>query len=157
MKKILIFSDTHGYTDPCINIINKAGKVDAIIHAGDYTRDAEDLEYIFPEIPMYYVKGNNDLFSRAPAHMTVVIDGVRIFVTHGHEQGVKYESAFQTLRKKAMAAEPQLIVFGHTHIPYSSYDGGVIMLNPGSIRFSKTYAEAKTDNGKVDIKILDCP
>ena len=89
MKKILIFSDTHGDINRCLDIIEKADSVSAIFHAGDYTGDAEDLESIYPNIPIYYVKGNNDYFSKAPSHMLVTIDGVKIFITHGHEQNVK--------------------------------------------------------------------
>lgn len=155
MKKILIFSDTHGYTDACLNIINNAGKVDAIIHAGDCVRDAEDLEYIYPDIPIYYVKGNNDFFTTAPSHLTVVIDGVRIFITHGHEYRVKYESGYNTLRSAAEAANANLIVFGHTHIPYTGYDGGITTLNPGSTRFSSTYAIAEIEKGSLKTKIVE--
>ena len=43
MKKILIFSDTHGDINRCLDIIEKADSVSAIFHAGDYTGDAEDL------------------------------------------------------------------------------------------------------------------
>lgn len=155
MKKILIFSDTHGYTDPCINIINNEEKVDAIIHAGDCARDAEDLEHIYPDIPIYYVKGNNDFFTAAPPHMTIIIDGVRIFITHGHEQRVKYEHNYTTLKAAALKSNAQLVVFGHTHIPYTSYDNNMTTINPGSVRFTKTYAAAEIDNGKLKTKILD--
>ena len=155
MKKILIFSDTHGHTDPCIYLINNTPHVDAVIHAGDYTRDAEDLEYIFPELPIFYVKGNNDLLSRAPSELTTIIGGARIFITHGHEQRVKYDTSYSTLRAHAAKSNPALVVFGHTHVPYTSYDGGFITLNPGSVRFSKTYAIAEIDNGKVKTQILD--
>lgn len=155
MKKILIFSDTHGYTDSCLKAIDDAGHVDAIIHAGDCTEDAEDLESIYPRIPVYYVKGNNDFFSSAPAHMTVIIDGIKIFITHGHEQRVKYESSYSTLRACAAKAEADLIIFGHTHIPYTSYDGGVTTLNPGSVRFTRTYAIAEIEKGELKTKIVD--
>ena len=152
MKKVLIFSDTHGYTDPCINIIERSRPY-AIIHAGDCTRDAEDLKYIYPDIPMYFVKGNNDFFSHAPSCMTVVIDGVKIFITHGHEQRVKYEFDYRTLREAAGGAS--CIVFGHTHKPCISYDYGVTLINPGSVHFSRTYAVAEIENGKLNVKILD--
>lgn len=155
MKKIIIFSDTHGYTDSCIRIIQQAGKIDAVIHAGDCTSDAEDLSYIFPEIPVYFVAGNNDFFTKAPEHITVVVDGVKIYVTHGHKERVKYESSYSTLRKQAEKANADLAVFGHTHIPYTSYDNGIILLNPGSTRFSHTYAEAKIDNGKIYVGIKE--
>ena len=154
MKKVLIFSDTHGFTDPCMRIIERS-RPDAIIHAGDCTRDAEDLNYIYPDIPIYYVNGNNDFFSTAPMKMTVIIEGARIFIAHGHEQRVKYESDYRTLRAAAANANASLIVFGHTHIPYTSYDYGVTMINPGSVRFSGTYAVAEIDNGKIKTKILD--
>ena len=72
MKKILIFSDTHGDINRCLDIIEKADSVSAIFHAGDYTGDAEDLESIYPNIPIYYVKGNNDYFSKALLQSTVV-------------------------------------------------------------------------------------
>ena len=150
MKKILIFSDTHGDINRCLDIIEKADSVSAIFHAGDYTGDAEDLESIYPNIPIYYVKGNNDYFSKAPSHMLVTIDGVKIFITHGHEQNVKYEYEFMTLRKAAEKYDPDLIIFGHTHIPYTDYKG-----NPGSIRYTGTYAEAEIENGKLKTKIIE--
>lgn len=153
MKKIIIFSDTHGYTDECIRIIEQAGKVDGIIHAGDCTSDAEDLSYIYPDIPLYYVAGNNDFFTRAPEHITVIIDGIKIYITHGHKQRVKYESSYNTLRNEAKKTGADLAVFGHTHIPYTSYDNGIILVNPGSTRFSHTYAEAKIENGKIHVAI----
>jgi len=135
--------------------IKKADSVSAIFHAGDYTGDAEDLESIYPNIPIYYVKGNNDYFSKAPSHMLVTIDGVKIFITHGHEQNVKYEYEFMTLRKAAEKYDPDLIIFGHTHIPYTDYKGKATLLNPGSIRYTGTYAEAEIENGKLKTKIIE--
>lgn len=155
MKKFLIFSDTHGDINRCLDIIEKADSVSAIFHAGDYTGDAEDLESIYPNIPIYYVKGNNDYFSKAPSHMLVTIDGVKIFITHGHEQNVKYEYEFMTLRKAAEKYDPDLIIFGHTHIPYTDYKGKATLLNPGSIRYTGTYAEAEIENGKLKTKIIE--
>lgn len=155
MKKILIFSDTHGDINRCLDIIEKADSVSAIFHAGDYTGDAEDLESIYPNIPIYYVKGNNDYFSKAPSHLLVTIDGVKIFITHGHEQNVKYEYEFMTLRKAAEKYDPDLIIFGHTHIPYTDYKGKATLLNPGSIHYTGTYAEAEIENGKLKTKIIE--
>ena len=143
MKKILIFSDTHGDINRCLDIIEKADSVSAIFHAGDYTGDAEDLESIYPN------------FSKTPSHMLVTIDGVKIFITHGHEQNVKYEYEFMTLRKAAEKYDPDLIIFGHTHIPYTDYKGKATLLNPGSIRYTGTYAEAEIENGKLKTKIIE--
>ena len=87
--------------------------------------------------------------------MLVTIDGVKIFITHGHEQNVKYEYEFMTLRKAAEKYDPDLIIFGHTHIPYTDYKGKATLLNPGSIRYTGTYAEAEIENGKLKTKIIE--
>lgn len=154
MKKILIFSDTHGDINHCLQVIDTSDRVDAIIHAGDYTTDAEDLKSIYPVIPLYYVKGNNDLFSPAPPHMNIVIDDVKIYITHGHEQRVKAEPTYSSLVRVAKKAEPDLVVFGHTHIPYTSYDENLTLLNPGSIRFSHSYAILEIEGGKFKTNII---
>lgn len=154
MKKILIFSDTHGHTDPCIRLIEQEHP-NAVIHAGDCVRDAEDLTYAYPNIPIYFVQGNNDLFTGAPPRMTVIIDGVKIFITHGHEYRVKYEADYRTLKNAASTVSSDLVIFGHTHIPYVDYSQGAVVLNPGSVRFSGTYAVAEIENGNVKTSIFD--
>lgn len=155
MKKILIFSDTHGYIDSCINIISSADMVSAVIHAGDCADDADDLISIFPHIPIYHVKGNNDFYTGAPSKLMLEIGGKNIFVTHGHEYRVKYESDYRTLAQKALDADADLAIFGHTHIPYTGYIKNLTLLNPGSIRFSRTYAIAEIDGTTLKTKILD--
>ncbi len=155
MKKILIFADTHGETDRCISVIRAAERVDAVIHAGDYASDAEDLSYIFDRIPFFYVKGNNDFFSRAPAKLTVNIDGASVFITHGHEQRVKYESDYRTLKAFAERAGASLAVFGHTHTPYCEDAGKMVVVNPGSIRYGGTYALAEVGGAAVKAKIME--
>lgn len=155
MKRILIFSDTHGDINHCLHLIETSERVDAIIHAGDYVGDAEDLKSIYPNIPIYNVKGNNDIFTTAPLHMTVVIDGIRIYITHGHEHYVKYDSTYASLCKAAAKANPDLIVFGHTHIPYLEHKGSYTLLNSGSTRFSHSYAIAEIENGKLKTTLME--
>ena len=155
MKRLLIFSDTHGYTDPCIDIINNTPNIAAVIHAGDYVSDAEDLSYIYPKMNILYVKGNNDIFAKSPSYLITQIDGATLYITHGHEQRVKYDYTLSTLRKAAIKHNPDLVIFGHTHEPYTGYDDGFITLNPGSVRYTKTYAIAEIDKGKVKTKIME--
>ena len=155
MKRLLIFSDSHGHINDCLKIIENSEHIDAVIHAGDYTRDAADIQSVFPDIPMYYVKGNNDFFSNAPGELTFIIGGARIFLTHGHDYRVKYESNYRTLVSRAKKAEADLCIFGHTHIAHTSLEGNMTLLNPGSIRFGKTYATARIENGKVYTSVLE--
>lgn len=41
--ELLVFSDTHQRINGCIDVIGQSGRVDAVLHAGDLVRDAEDL------------------------------------------------------------------------------------------------------------------
>ena len=45
--KILIFSDSHGSFGAMMSAIEKEGKVDMIIHAGDVCADIEDLQFAY--------------------------------------------------------------------------------------------------------------
>ena len=154
MKRILIISDTHGDINDCVKIIEKTTP-DMIIHAGDIIRDADDLISIYPDIPMHCVCGNNDFSKRYPYNLLLSVDGKNIFITHGHEYCVKYESSLSTLEKKAREMDADLCVFGHTHTPLCAVRGTLIMLNPGSTRFSGTYAICEIENGKMKTCILD--
>ena len=160
MKNILIISDTHGRINKAMELIDRYHP-DAIIHAGDYTGDAEDLMAVYPSIDMYYVRGNNDFHSRANDDLLFELDGVRIFVTHGHGYNVKYADQykfdFPTLRAHAKKLGAKLCVFGHTHMPYSNIMDGMTIINPGSAgAFTGSYAIAKLDRGKVYTTLLNC-
>ena len=138
MKRILIFSDTHNDINACIRLLTNMKDVDAVIHAGDCVRDAEDLHYAFPEIPIYYVRGNNDFLSGAPDKLAVTIGGKKILIVHGHMERVKYDLSLSTLTEKGEQTNADLVVFGHTHMPQTEYRGKMIILNPGSVRFTRT-------------------
>ncbi len=156
MKRILIFSDSHGDTDRCMEIINKyRGQLDMVIHAGDTARDAEDLSYIYDDIPFKYVRGNSDIVSSANGDLIVLFGGIKIFVTHGHGYKVKYEMHYSTLVKKAQELDADLCVFGHTHIPYTAFEGKLTVINPGSVRYGGTYAIAEIEEGEVKTAILN--
>lgn len=153
MKRILVFSDTHGDINLCINAINRI-PADIILHAGDYVRDAEDLISIFPDKDIRYVQGNNDLFTNAPRMLKFEVEGVNILVIHGHEQHVKYELNYNTMVRFAKENGCDVAVFGHTHIPHDSISDGVLLLNPGSARFDGTYAIIEIENGRPSACIM---
>ena len=153
MKKIYIFSDTHKSIDGCIDVISNVGKIDAIIHAGDHADDAYDLHSIFPEIPMYSVRGNCDYFSGEPNDLTVIVEGIKIFITHGHSYNVK--TTLSQLKAKGHSIEADLVVFGHTHRSMVDTDGKMTVTNPGSAKNFGTYAVVKIENGSVRADIFN--
>lgn len=152
--RILVFSDTHGMIDSAIATIHRIGAVDMILHAGDVSSDAEDLSYIFPEIPVRYVSGNCEM-SRVQSELIVEADGKKIYLTHGHLHNVKYESGYSTLIKKAKETGADIAVFGHTHKPICHNFGDFILLNPGSARYSSTYGVIEIEDGKIGAAVLD--
>ena len=152
MYKILIFSDTHGMYDSCINIIEKNKDANLIIHGGDCVSDAEELSYIFSSIPFEYVRGNNDYFSRERDEKLIFSGGKKIFITHGHAYHVKRDCYALAKRAKDLGAD--IAVFGHTHTPYNDTILGIPLVNPGSSGFKGEYAEILIDGDNIKINLL---
>jgi putative phosphoesterase len=152
--RILAFSDTHGDSSLCFEWLEKIPKVDLILHAGDILRDAEDLSAVYPQTE--YVSGNNDFARFAPSEKLLFCEKKKLFLTHGHNFGVKY--GLRTLASAAFVKGAQICVFGHTHIPYCGYENGILMVNPGSSsgRFASaaTCAIIELDQGKASADIL---
>ncbi len=151
--KILIFSDTHQNINGCIDVIQNTNDVDAVLHAGDLVRDAEDLAAAFPALPFYFVSGNNDIFEHCPDERLLMLAGVKILLTHGHQHGVRYgERELAAYAKKKGAA---LAVFGHTHKPFDGVVGGIRLLNPGTMGYApKSYAQLTIEDEKIQTKII---
>ena len=126
MYRIAVFSDTHGHTDKCIKITHGV-LPDLIIHLGDLVRDAEELQVIFPDIPVKYVAGNNDFYSYAPYELTVDAGGIKLLLCHGH--GISDIS----LIKRASELGCIFALKGHTHVSGITESNAVTLINPGSV------------------------
>lgn len=153
--RILVFSDSHGSLDDCIKIIRTIKDTDMIIHAGDHSSDAEEIQQMFPNIPVKYVRGNCD-FSIAPSELMINTEHADIFVTHGHLYNVKYEHNYRTLIEKAKEKGADIIVFGHTHIPFNEKTADCSIINPGSIKYGRTYGVIEIDKERIGIAVCDC-
>jgi putative phosphoesterase len=128
--KLLVFSDSHGYADNMLRAIEKE-KPALCFFLGDGADDLKKLAQRFPDLPVQAVRGNCDLRSAAPELLRLTVEGVRIFACHGHLYRVK--SGYQTVCYAALEAEADLVLFGHTHIPYRDRAFGLELLNPGSV------------------------
>ena len=146
MKRILVFSDTHNNIRFCEDIINKIPS-DLIIHAGDYTDDAAQLKRRFPDRELIYVRGNCDMFSYARDEEVTEVGGVRLFIAHGHRHRVKYEHDYHTLALAAKNNGCAAAVFGHTHVAFCDRLDGVLLLNPGSAKYTGTYGIIEIEDG----------
>lgn len=148
--KILVFSDSHrsraGMYDAII-----AHKPDQIIHLGDLVEDAEEVSYLFPQLPFCIVAGNCDGWSTVPAVRNITLAGKRILLGHGHLWRVKagYEGAIAEGRR----AGADILLFGHTHTPYlEQLEDGMWVMNPGSARCA--YGLITIDDGNIHCELL---
>ena len=102
-----------------------------VLHLGDGERDMQSIMSEFPQLEISCVRGNCDISGTEPDRRLISVLGKKIFMTHGHIYKVKsgYESAVNAARENGA----DILLFGHTHKAYSSFTGGLHVLNPGTI------------------------
>ncbi|MFE5670987.1 metallophosphoesterase family protein [Agromyces sp. NPDC056523] len=134
MTSLVLLADTHvpkRARDLPAEAWDAVDAADLVIHAGDWVDVAtlDALEARARELVGVY--GNNDgpeLRARLPEVARVDVDGVRIAVVH--------ETGPAARREERMAAAfpgIDVLVFGHSHIPWDSVaPTGLRLLNPGS-------------------------
>ena len=146
---ILVISDTHGNLHNAIQQINRMTKLDYILHCGDHVRNAESLESIYPQIPIAYVAGNCDFMEYSvPYEKELTLMGKKIFMCHGHQHGVK--RSYSTVSDYGLSKAADIILFGHTHVPYLYPTKNLIVMNPGSISSGRN--EKKETFGLLEIE-----
>jgi|SRR5579862_629726 len=150
--RIGLIADTHGLLRPEVAAVF-AG-VSRILHAGDVGGRAvtQGLERIAPVDAVF---GNVDdpHDPSLTAARVVVIDGVTIHVSHGHELG-RPTAALALARYVG-----DVIVFGHTHRPIIVREGNRLVVNPGAAgprRFDlqPSVALLKVEAGRVTADII---
>lgn len=123
--KIGVISDTHNFFDPRIpSFFNGVGH---ILHAGDIglPRILLDLERI---APVTSVSGNTDdpgFHYRATE--VVRLAGRKFLIHHIVAAHDLSEELMTTIKRE----QPDVVVFGHTHKPFSERIGRVLFFNPG--------------------------
>ncbi len=149
--KILVLSDSHGamgFMRRCLFRIQPQ----RVIHLGDFYEDAELLAQENPQILFHHVPGNCDLYRMvryAPDILSYAVDGVPMYMTHGHRHNVKM--TLTRLLADARASKAGAVLYGHTHIPdCHQEEDGLWVLNPGAAgRYGGSAGIIETENGKI--------
>ena len=104
---------------------------DLVVHAGDWVDIALLDELQARSARLLAVWGNNDgdrLRARLPEVARETVDGIRIAVVHETGPATGREA-----RCEAAYPDTDLLVFGHSHIPWDTVTpNGLRLLNPGS-------------------------
>lgn len=154
MMKIGILSDTHGHEMAWAEAVEKFfGGAEMILHAGDVLyhgpRNPRKEDYNpaglverinNSAVPVVIAQGNCDSSVDASCldvpicapYAFVIVDGVRILVTHG-------DACMSDEEKDAWAKKfhADLFISGHIHTTVLEKRGSTVFLNPGSAALSK--------------------
>ncbi len=129
--RILVVSDTHGDASTLRQALLQQRKAEVVIHLGDGAEEMEALACSFPAKAILQVRGNCDWNAPFPQAEEIVLEGKRIYYTHGHIHRVKY--GLYELDCAARERKADIVLFGHTHEPFQDYHDGLYFLNPGSL------------------------
>ena len=133
--RILVFSDSHGSTGCFREALIDHPEADMIIHLGDGERDLEKLSEYTEGKKIVQVCGNCDFCSQLPVNEIIDVAGKRIFCSHGHPEFVKHGT--EVFVEKARSLGAHIALYGHTHEAVTSYDDGLYVMNPGTIKFGQ--------------------
>ncbi|MCD8343387.1 MAG: metallophosphatase family protein [Oscillospiraceae bacterium] len=150
--KIAVFSDSHGFTDNMKAAVREC-RPDLIIHLGDLRRDASVLDAEFPTTALLAVPGNCDLPNREPDTLCLDLEGVRIFLAHGHRHGVKM--GLDAFLNSVYCSGSALGLYGHTHAARITETNGLTAFNPGACgAVNPSYGIVMLQDGKFDCRIV---
>ncbi|MDL2273516.1 metallophosphoesterase [Oscillospiraceae bacterium OttesenSCG-928-G22] len=126
---IAVFSDSHGSVQEMRKIL-KSNRYDLCVHLGN---DADDLRPLRREfsIPFYAVHGNQDTARNLGETIVIILEGIKLYITHGHRLSVKRGLSLLTAAAREEGAH--IALFGHTHLPYEGAAEGILLYNPGTV------------------------
>ncbi|MGH2514676.1 MAG: metallophosphoesterase family protein [Ktedonobacterales bacterium] len=128
-------------------------EVELILHAGDISTLAV-LDQLSAYAPVEAVQGNVELpevIAALPLKREIVVGGCAIGVIHilgertRHARNARLE--FPTAR---------VVIFGHSHIPYTEDVDGLLLLNPGSATVPPSLQASYVSAGTLDRRQLVC-
>ena len=168
--RLLLMSDTHlpvrakALQEQVWGLVDD---VDVVVHAGDWVHVDLLDELEARAARLVGVAGNNDgdaLWSRLGEVARVAVEDVRIAVVH--ETGAAAGRERRCDERFGIGSDDQsdVLVFGHSHIPWdSTTPGGLRLLNPGSPTDRRrqpvgTVMTLVVDDGAVrDVALVETP
>ncbi|HPN73159.1 MAG TPA: metallophosphoesterase family protein [Candidatus Omnitrophota bacterium] len=159
--RIGVISDTHipiFSSGVPLEIRRVFSSCDLIVHAGDMV-DVRAMEEFRKIAETKAVQGNmdsEDLKKTLPEHLMFEAGGKKIGVVHGRGSG----KAVLEWVKDFFKSKPDIVIFGHSHLPFNEKIGGTLYFNPGSatdtmLSGKRTYGIISIENGDVKAEIVE--
>jgi putative phosphoesterase len=132
--KLLVISDTHceRLEQLPAPLREELPRADFVVHAGDYT-GAPLARALLSLRNFYGVYGNLDgpeVRSLLKPSALIELQGYRIGICHPHVGGPPSQAPRRAL--ELLGERPDVLIFGHTHMPVFEKGEDIWLLNPGS-------------------------
>lgn len=132
--KIGVLSDTHIPINDCQlpkAVTDALKSCDIIVHAGDFVDKCviESLANISKLEAVYGNMDSNDIKSVLPEKKILTLANKKICLFHGYGNPDKLVDILKTM---FVQEKPDIIIFGHSHVPMNKYIEGILFFNPGS-------------------------
>jgi putative phosphoesterase len=131
---VVVVADTHSNPHPGVFALIEKLAPPVILHAGDIG-DLSVLADLRRRAPVLAVRGNIDEHAAGPDSMSIeFVAGeqpvLKVLLTHIAVYGPKLRAE---VARQARACAADLVICGHSHVPFIGRDKGLVVFNPGSI------------------------
>jgi putative phosphoesterase len=161
--KLVVVADTHSRPHARALDLISSQKPDKILHAGDIG-ELDVLDALNEIAPTIAVRGNIDVRAKdLPDHFTIdLFDDdeqlLTMLLTHIAVNGPRLRADAARL---AQSEKANLVICGHSHVPFVGRDKGLSIFNPGSIgprRFHLpiVLGVLELKDRKITMKHIDC-
>jgi putative phosphoesterase len=109
-------------------LLNAIAEADMVIHLGDFNT-LEVVSTLERLCTLYAVHGNVDeveVQAVLPLKRHLKVEGHSLVLLHGHTGGPTARAA------AARVSDVDVVLFGHSHMPYNAFESGRLLFNPGS-------------------------
>ena len=138
--KCLVFSDAHGTTEYIKKALSLHRDAEVVFFLGDGLCEVSEIAEADRSRAWLAVRGNCDFYSlfcdsETKKTDSITLNGYKITFTHGDLYDVKFSKT--QISRLAVETNSDIVLFGHTHIPYEKYVSDeshpYYLFNPGSI------------------------
>ena len=161
--RLVVVADTHSSPHAAIGTRLEELRPSAILHAGDIG-SLTVLDSLSAYAPVFAVRGNIDGCGVSiPDQRVIDVEGggagpLRLLLVHIAVYGPRLRAE---VARAAHAVGAQLVVCGHSHVPFIGADKGLTLFNPGSIgprRFTLPIVFGTIELGPSSVRLchVDC-
>jgi len=147
-KKLLVVSDTHGSVSALKTVLTWAkdhmppnDSIACAAFSGDGIHDLTQASNAVGFLCEWKsIRGNNDYDHSLPDTAVFDFNTHIFYMCHGHRHSLY--SGYHALVNSGKSNNADVVIFGHTHIPYLKRVGGILVINPGSVGRPRSKAGA---------------